>query len=94
MPVVVPTKKPASPAPEQQAPAPASVSQEELKAALSAQAAAFEKQLDAVKRAFASALTAVAAQPKDKPAGGWEFKANYLNDGSIDTIVATPLKLH
>lgn len=70
--------------------APESISLDEVRALLDEQAAAFKRQIDTATQAFAQALKAVVQQPKDKPAQGWDFKVEYLNNGDIDTIRATP----
>ena len=94
MPVIVPRKvvpiKEAKPPVEPAAPT--AISPDEVKALMEAQAADFAKQIEAVTRAFTGALAAATAQPQGKKPAGWNFKVEYLNNGDIDTIKATPQK--
>lgn len=80
--------KPAKPLAKPAAPPP--VSQAQVRAMLDEQAAEFAKQIESVTRAFTGALKAAMSQSKDKPNAGWDFKVEYLNNGDIDTICATP----
>ncbi|HPL78879.1 MAG TPA: hypothetical protein PKY40_07745 [Burkholderiaceae bacterium] len=94
MPIIVPRKVvPISEAKEAPAPEPTTgLSHEEVRAMLAEQAISFAQQIKAVTQAFSGALQAFAAQPKDKPVTGWDFKVEYRQNGAIETIRATPRK--
>lgn len=96
MPVTIPKKPAPAPKPPVKAapppPAQPALTLAQVQALLDKQAAEFAKQIDAVTRTFTGALTAAMGQPKDKPSAGWDFKVEYLNNGDIDTIRATPRK--
>lgn len=91
MPVVVPRKsapapKPVEPQAPPAAPAPEWITRKEAQAMLDRQASDFKSQLKAMAEEFARQLAASAP----KPASGWDFKVEYLNNGEIDAIRATP----
>lgn len=92
MPITIPRKvvpiTQAKPAPA----APQGLTDDQVRAMLIEQANAFALQLEAVKGAFSAALSAMQAQPKDKPAAGWDFRVEYRQNGAIETIRATPRK--
>lgn len=91
MPIIVPRKV----IPIEQAQAAAStlptLTEDDVRALLAAQAGVFDQQIQAVTAAFSSALAAASHRPNDKTVTGWNFVVEYDLDRTIKTIRATAL---
>jgi hypothetical protein len=91
MPITIPRVKAEPPkVVEPAVPAPAMLTQEQVRAMLDDQAASFRGQISAVTQAFSGALAAVRAQPQGKQPTAWDFAVEYRQNGAIESIRATP----
>jgi hypothetical protein len=89
-PAPLPQIPPQAPAPPPEVPD--TLSRDEVQEMLRQQADDFRRQIDAVTRAFASALAAMPKPELGQPRQPWSFRVNYDRHGAIEDITATPIE--